>query len=86
MPYLKPVERAAFNVEIQQLARKTETPGQVAYVIYAYLKLVIAEWGGSFEMYALVFGAAGEAIAEARRRLLGPYEDAKRAENGDVDL
>ena len=83
MPYIKQDERERFDDEIEQLALETSTPGQVAYVVYRYMLLVIRKFGGNFSAYAGILGAATEAIGEARRRL-HEREDQQRERNGDV--
>ena len=85
MPYIVKTLRIAFDSEIESLVGKVDEPGDVAYIIYRLAKGVVTRWGGRFSDYATFMGAAGEALAEFRRRAIGLYEEKKKLENGDVE-
>jgi hypothetical protein len=86
MPYIPAVDRTPFDLDIEIIARKVDTPGQLAYIVYRLMGRVVSRWGGHFEDFATVRGAMLEAVDEFRRRQTAPYEDAKKAENGDVAI
>jgi len=84
MPYIEAVDRTPFDADIEILARKVDSPGQLAYIVYRLMGRVVSRWGGHFVDFALVRGVVMEAVDEFRRRQTVPYEEAKKATNGDV--
>lgn len=80
------VERIAFDSDIEILARKIDSPGQLAYIVYRLMGRVVSRWGGHFADFAAVRGTVMEAVDEFRRRQTVPFEETKMAENGDVKL
>ena len=62
-------------------------PANAGELNYALTKLMILYWNTQPQRYQAlndISGAATEALAEFRRRVLVPYEKTKIAENGDV--
>ncbi len=57
--------------------------GDLAYVVY---RLMLAYWhhAPSYARWAELRGIVDDQADEFRRRVVGPYEDTKRQENGDV--
>lgn len=86
MPYIPAPDRVAFDFDVENLARKVDNPGQLAYIVYRLMGLVVQRWGGHFSEYAHVRGIVMEAVDEFRRRQTVPYEKTKQAENGDVKI
>ena len=56
--------------------------GDLNYILYAFCKRHIAP---SYNNYKNFCGELRQCATEIERRLLGPYEDTKIIENGDVD-
>ena len=56
--------------------------GDLNYVLYAFCKRHISP---SYNNYKNFCGELRQCATEIERRILGPYEDEKIAENGDVD-
>ncbi len=81
MPYIKQHRRAALDEMIEDLGRNLEYNGDLNYILFALCKRHIAP---SYNNYKGYIGELEECVAEIRRRLLGPYEDAAIAKNGDV--
>ncbi len=74
-----------------QGARPTELPhscGQLTYLItnqiIAYLESARQSRGVSFENLGVVEGALGKALTDFNERIVKPYEEKKREQNGDV--
>lgn len=56
--------------------------GDLNYILYAYCKRKIKP---SYNNYKNFCGELRQCATEIERRLLGPYEDQKIVENGDVE-
>lgn len=61
--------------------KKVEPNGKLNYVLYKYCKTYIKP---SYNNYKNFIGELEECVAEIRRSILGPYEEAKKEENGDI--
>lgn len=77
MPYIKEERRA-------QAAVYPETKGELNFAITRFMVEYVKRSGKSYDVISDAIGAANDAAAEMRRRLLNPYEDFKIQENGDV--
>lgn len=84
MPYIKPEERRKFEYAAAVLAQQIETPGQLNFVITTILVHYWNRVGIAYDKLNEVIGVLECAKMEAYRRLIGPYEDKKIDENGDV--
>ncbi len=86
MPYIDPKDRPTIEFAgLENLcgAVPEMTSGELTYIVYRLL----TAWCASvprFSTFAEATGAVAYAIVEFNRRVVAPYEDAKRAENGDV--
>jgi len=79
MPYLEQKDRQPhLPTAIPQ------TPGELNFAITMLMNAYLNEKGLSYANIAETLGAAHEAEQEFRRRILVPYEDQKKSENGDV--
>ncbi|MEQ9230882.1 MAG: hypothetical protein RIF46_09360 [Cyclobacteriaceae bacterium] len=82
MPYIKPEQREKLD---ELVARMEElgiaANGDLNYVLYAYCKRHVQP---SYNNYKNFIGELHQCATEIERRLLGPYEDEKIKENGDV--
>ncbi len=82
MPYIKQSERPRCDLVIEQMLESDiKANGDLNYILFKYCKENIQP---SYNNYKNYIGELQETIAEIRRRLLAPYEDAKIEENGDV--
>lgn len=78
MPYIIPHSRKLLDDRI----RKPASPGELAYLVYKLCKEYA--WGSSFADMNAVVGVLENCKHEFQRRVLDPYEDKKRENNGDV--
>ncbi len=82
MPYIKQSERPRCDLVIEQMQESDiKANGDLNYILFKYCKENIQP---SYNNYKNYIGELQETVAEIRRRLLAPYEDAKIEENGDV--
>jgi hypothetical protein len=87
MPYITGERRSLYDEALAKLSRsvEAETPdGDLNYVITRLLADWLAKRGLSYAALADVVKVLETAKLEFYRRVAGPYEDAKIAENGDV--
>jgi hypothetical protein len=61
-----------------------ETPGELSYAITKLIGVYLARTGVDFDHLNAVVGVLATLSFEFQKRVLAPYEDAKRALNGDV--
>lgn len=62
-------------------------PAEAGELNYLITKLIVDYWatnGPSYQCINNIVGALEGAKAEFQRRIVEPYEDKKRADNGDV--
>ncbi len=78
MPYVKSEHRTDETIFYP------ENPGELNYAITMLLIVYLENKGLAYTNIAETLAACTEAGAEFRRRVLVPYEEQKRAENGDV--
>lgn len=74
MPYIKREDARDLNHGVRTAA----TPGELNYQISQLLATYIEDNGLSYQTLNDVSGAATEALAEFRRRIVVVYEDLKR--------
>lgn len=82
MPYIEPGRREAVRP-----AQRPDAPRSAGELNYAITVLIARYWrdrGPSYQAANDVVGALEGAKAEFQRRVLAPYEDMKREQNGDV--
>jgi len=80
MPYVKPELRAALDAGVKQ----PEDAGELNYAVTMLVLKFLAQGKPSYARYNAAIGALECCKLELYRRLVSPYENAKRAENGDV--
>ena len=78
MPYIKAEDR------IKVAVRGAFTPGELAYLITLDVLAYANTVPPNFETYNAIVGVLDNVKDEFKRRILNPYEDQKRKENGDV--
>lgn len=83
MPYIKQEQRPKLDELVEDMNSKylIEANGDLNYVLYAFCKRHIYR---SYNSYKNFCGELRQCATEIERRILGPYEDEKISENGDV--
>lgn len=79
MPYLKDEDKQRL-----ELGEEPETPGELNFVVTRAALEFLEGSSLSYERLNAALGAIECAKLELYRRIVGPYEDGKIAENGDV--
>ena len=83
MPYIKKERRSDMDQVVDLMAKKSvAVDGDLNYILYKFCKNHVKP---SYNNYKNYCGELEECVTEIRRRLLGPYEDTKIKENGDVE-
>jgi hypothetical protein len=87
MPYTEQQARTAImNEAIDDLVEEIEVKGDLNYVICQLTGLLILRTGGmGYTNVSNWIDGVDGAQRELTRRLLDPYEDLKKEENGDVE-
>ena len=87
MPYIKQEDRTPVMLEsIDDLAEEIKVKGDLNYTICQLTGLLIQKTGGmSYTNVSNWVSGVEGAFHELKRRLLDPYEDWKKDENGDVE-
>jgi len=83
MPYIKTREREKLDLAIETLARLLQDAEIGAYN-YAITKIILSIGHNSYFKINSILGLLEAVKQEFYRRVVGEYEDLKRAENGDV--
>jgi len=86
MPYIKKVERAFFDEQLDDLGLHRMDKGDLNYCVTKLALYYIKVHGKSYTNISDATSALVDAADEIKRRLLGPYENQKIKENGDLEL
>lgn len=87
MPYILKEDRPQYELSVADVSEKLalipprERVGHCTYIFYSILKRVFT---GRFFAFCCAVGVLGCTLLEFYRRVVAPYEDKKREENGDV--
>lgn len=82
MPYIKKELRPNLDTLVEIMdSMGIKADGDLNYVLFKYCKDHIKP---GYNNYKNFLGELNECCEEIRRRLLGPYEDIKKGQNGDV--
>jgi len=82
MPYIPSENRANFDEIVADMEmRGVKVNGDLNYILFAFCKRAIEP---SYNNYKNFCGELRQCATEIERRILGPYEDSKIIENGDV--
>lgn len=86
MPYIKQEDRDRFFAALREFKASgpIKTPGELNYVISSLINTYLLDNGVKYQTIAEITGALVNAKDEFTRRIVGPYEDKKVFENGDV--
>ena len=83
MPYIEKSRRPDMDLIVDLMAsKKVMANGDLNYILYAYCKRNIRPGYNSYKNFC---GELIQCATEIERRILGPYEDQKIKENGDVE-
>jgi len=86
MPYTLDKDRANIREIIPTLVNQINVKGDLNYTICEIVgQLCLRDGGISYTSTSNWIDGVHGAEAELRRRLLGPYEDLKKRQNGDVE-
>lgn len=80
MPYITKEERN----DIHENAEAPVNPGQLNYVLTQVVLEYFHGNGGRYQQINDILGALEGAKLEFYRRVVAPYEDVKKVDNGDV--
>ena len=85
MPYIPQERRKQFD-EVGKSGHhpKLDVPGELAYELTLKIVKYLKYHGRSFTTISDILGALEATKLEFNRRVIVPYEDDKRAQNGDV--
>ncbi len=87
MPYIKSDDRVKLHPIVNELYEtedKIKTAGELNYLFTELALSYLRVNGRSYQKYNDIIGALEGCKLELYRRLVGPYEDMKIDENGDV--
>ena len=85
MPYIKKDDRGVLDPFIEDLSRNMlAEPGQLNYVITKLLLKYLKACGLRYKSVNEIMGVLSCVTQEFYRRVVVPYENKKRDENGDV--
>ena len=82
MPYIEDYLRNELDSIVGEMSYAVKVDGDLNYILFKFCKENIRP---SYNNYKNFIGELNECVAEIRRRLLAPYEDLKRQENGDIE-
>ena len=83
MPYVKAEQRPDLDAVVDLMkALEVKANGDLNYILYAFCKRRVKP---SYNNYKNFCGELRQCATEIERRMLGPYEDEKIVENGDVE-
>lgn len=82
MPYTVSDKRPPMNIIVNLMkALDVKADGDLNYVLFAFCKRFVKP---SYNNYKNFCGELRQCATEIERELLAPYEDQKKAENGEV--
>lgn len=84
MPYVPANDRKRLSGAINWSAMVPANAGELNYVISLLAVEYVKRKGLSYKVLAEVQAAIHGSLVEFERRLVGPYEDTKISENGDL--
>ena len=82
MPYIKQYKRPALDSIVDHLGQILNFDGDLNYLLFALCKRHVVP---SYNNYKNFCGELRQCATEVERRILGPYEDVKIEENGNVE-
>ena len=83
MPFVEDHKRPELDKVYQAMVDAgINADGHLNYILYKFCKFQVIP---SYNNYKNFFGELTECVAQCRNDFLVPYEERKRAENGDVE-
>ncbi len=83
MPYIEPSQRPFLDQLAKEMtAYNIRADGDLNYVLFAFCKRYVPRSYYSLKNYVAELRACA---TEIERSILGPYEDRKKIENGDIE-
>lgn len=85
MPYLKKQDKDNFKILVKAIkSAKVTTAGELNFLVTTLIHEYIKNQGLNYQHINDIVGALEGAKVEFQRRIVGPYEDLKIEQNGDV--
>ena len=88
MPYIHQSDRAKFEKALEPLFADIKefglTPGEMNFIITTIIKDWLDKGPKNYTSYNSMIGVLECAKQELYRRMIAPYEDMKKEDNGDV--
>jgi hypothetical protein len=85
MPYLKKADKENLNKIVKAMkSTKVSTAGELNFLITTLIHEYLKTKGLNYQHINDIVGALDGAKVEFQRRVVGPYEDVKIQDNGDV--
>lgn len=88
MPYIQPARRKRLKRHIGELCEALEgtsfAKGDLNYAVTQLVLHYLNYHGKRYDTLSDVTGVLNDVKVEFERRVVAPYEDQKRSENGDV--
>lgn len=86
MPYVSKEKRKTLAEVVQAGHAQIVEPGDLNYVVSLLMFGLMRRLGHNYSSMNAVLGAVEAAKFEFYRRVVGPYEDLKARDNGDIYL
>lgn len=84
MPYITKERRKSLNVNGWDTTFDIQNAGELNYMFTMLALSYLEDMGVRYQTYNDIIGALEGAKLEMYRRMVAPYEDTKKEENGDV--
>lgn len=82
MPYIKQARRVQMDKIVRMMDLEfVKADGDLNYILFAFCKRHVIP---SYNNYKNFCGELRQCATEIERKLLGPYEDVKEQENGEI--
>jgi hypothetical protein len=84
MPYIKKERKFVLDESCGRLVERIQEPGEMNYVFFKIAQGYLKKFGVRYATMNEILGVFDACAREFYRRLVAPYEDVKKQENGDV--
>lgn len=82
MPYITEAKKTKIDFALAQLGRMEH--GDLTYAITALMNRYVGHHGRRYTVLSQARASCADASTEFYRRVMAPYEETKRAQNGDA--
>lgn len=86
MPYITSKQKRTIEKPLSELSERVYDLGEFTYAVYYLALSLLRKRGVCYKHYAEILGALTATQHELYRREIGPYEEEKLEQNGDVRL